>query len=119
MVHSVLLRDEKEYTPCAWEAVIQMRREETGNSQWREWERLQAWGLFSVYFNNNEVAATCPAKVKICALQKGNEARELCTSPGKLVFNLQHLHLLLLLYWSTGFIPGWGKKLQVQRCTQE
>lgn len=72
-----------------------MRREKTGNPQWREWERLQAQGRLSMYFNNDEVAATCPAKVKICALQRGSEAKGLYTYPEKLIFNVQHLHLLL------------------------
>lgn len=46
-----------------------------------------------MYFNNDEVAAAFPAKVKICALQRGSEAKEFCTFPEKLIFNLQHLYL--------------------------
>lgn len=99
MVHSVLLRDEKEYNPCPLETAIQMRREKIGNPQRRKWKRLQTQGHLSVYFDNDEVAAVFPAKVKICAFQR-REAKEFCTSSAKLIFNLQHLHLSRWIYSS-------------------
>lgn len=93
MVHSMLLRDEKEYSPCPFDTVTQTRREKIGNPPWRKRKRLKTQGLLSMYFNNDDVAAAFPEKVKICALQRGSEAKELCTFPEKLIFNLQHLHL--------------------------
>jgi len=93
MFHSMLPRDEEEFSPCPPETAIQMRTEKIGNPQWRKWKRLQTQGRLSMYFNNDEVAGAFPAKVKICALQRGSEAKDLCTSPENLIFNLQHLHL--------------------------
>lgn len=113
MVHSVLLRDVKEHNPYPLETAIQMRREKIGNPQRRKWKSLQTQGHLSVYFNNDKVAAVFPAKVKICAFQR-SEAKELCTFPAKLIFNLPRLHLS---QWNCSLFeyslqPLEGKELQ-------
>lgn len=49
MVHSVLLRDEKEYSPRPLETAVQMRREKTGNPEWGQWKRLQSQDRLSEF----------------------------------------------------------------------